>query len=400
MRRLLFVDDEKMVLDGLQRMLRRYRNEWEPTFVTSGNEALAKLSEEHYDVIVTDMRMPGMDGAQLLELVRERHPGVIRIVLSGQCDTVSAVRATPVAHQFLSKPCDPIRLQEVIERSCRCDTIVIDESTRRVITAIGELPPLPRTYGALMDALNDPDTTLEQVGSIVQRDVAVAAKVLQLVNSAFFGLSCEIATVPMAVGYLGFEVLKQLVMTVELFRTFSCDLRAPGFSIDEIQRHSRAVAGIAARLPIPPQQTAATSVAALLHDVGKLVLAVRLKKPFQQALEASLRENRPLYSVEEELTGTNHAHIGAYLLGLWGLPAAVVGAISQHHGAMTAAADGQFDSALAVHIADLLANEADGRFQSCADTILQPGIEQQLSAWKESLPQWREMAAEVVRAED
>jgi putative nucleotidyltransferase with HDIG domain len=229
--------------------------------------------------------------------------------------------------------------------------------------------------------------------------VAVSAKLLQLVNSAFFGMSREIATVPVAVGYLGFEVLKQLVLTVELFCTFSSEWRTPGFSIEEIQRHSHWVAALASRLAIAPQQTAAVSIAALLHDVGKLILAARLRKPFEQALKVSFEENRPLYLVEEELTGTSHAQIGAYLLGLWGLPPAVVEAVSDHHHSLEPAAGGDLDIGRAVHIADLLANEAEALFKSPPEqgSILRARVDSELRDWKDQLPEWRETAAAIVQ---
>lgn len=393
MKRILFVDDEPRVLEGLQRMLRPCRQQWEMTFASSGSAALEILARRAHDVIVTDMRMPEMDGAELLQRVRARYPGMIRIVLSGQFEAEAAMRVVQAAHQFLTKPCDAGKLQEVIERSCQSDQIVFDAATRSLIAAIGELPALPRTYGALVAALNDPQTTLDHVGAIVQHDVAVAAKVLQLVNSAFFGLSCEVSTVSMAVGYLGFEVLKQLVMTVELFRTFPCKQSAAGFSVEQIQRHSRCVAAVAAKLPIPHKLAASTSVAALLHDAGKLILAVRLPEAFEQALEASLAQQRPLYNVEQEMHGTSHAEIGAYLLALWGLPSSIVAAVSRHHHPIPPDAGAGINMDMAVHIADLLVHETEGHRQNCRE------IDVALAAWAEYLPEWREMTHAAVEAE-
>ena len=398
MKRILFVDDEIKILEGLQRMLRPFRKQWDMTFTSCASEALAILAASDYDVIVSDVRMPCMDGAELLESVRERHPGMIRIVLSGTFEMEAAMRAVPVAHQFLSKPCDPEKLQAVIESCFEGGSMVVDSATRRLVAAIGELPAMPGTYAALVRALDDPEASLDQIGAIVESDVAVAAKVLQLVNSAFFGLTHEVATIPMAVGYLGFDVLKQLVVTVELFRTFACERRVAGFSVEEIQRHSRCVAAIAAGFPLPRQQVAATSVAALLHDIGKLVLAVRLPEPFERALEASLRENRPLYVLEEEMTGTSHAEIGAYLLGLWGLPPAVVAAVSRHHRPIRATADQTMDVSLAVYIADMLEHEAAGKPVSLASEG-RDGISMELHEWSEFLPAWRESAEQIVQRE-
>ena len=395
MKRILFVDDERRVLDGLQRMLYPCRKQWDMAFANSGSEALTILAASAYDVIVSDMRMPGMDGAELLGLVRDRYPGMIRIVLSGQFETEAALRAVPVAHQFLTKPCDPGRLRAVIESFYHGDSMVGDGPTRRIIAAIGELPALPNTYAALLDALDDSETSLNRIGAIVESDVAVAAKVLQLVNSAFFGLSHEVASVSTAVGYLGFDVLRQLVITVELFRAFPCKGRLAGFSAEEVQSHSGCVASIAAHLPQPRQQVAATSVAALLHDVGKLILAARFAEEFESALKVSLQENRPLHLVEEELTGTSHAEIGAYLLGLWGLPPIVVAAVSGHHHPSRNTADKTIDVTLAVHIADRLEHEARAKRENPSFEI-GDSLDEDFSDWSELLPEWRETAERVV----
>lgn len=397
MKRILFVDDERRILEGLQRMLRPYRKQWDMAFANSGNEALAMLAAGAYDVIVSDMRMPGMDGAQLLELVRERYPGMVRLVLSGQFGKDAALHAVPVAHQFLMKPCDAGKLQATIERFCEYDSMIADGATRRVVAAIGELPALPSTYAALVHALEDPETSLDQVGALVERDVAVAAKVLQLVNSSFFGLSREVSTIPMAVGYLGFETLTQLVVTVEVFRTFACGPHMAAF-VEEVQRHSRCVAAIAAVLPVARQNAGTTLVAALLHDVGKLIMATRLSGQFETALQASRDRNRPLHTLEEEITGTTHAEIGAYLLALWGLPSAVVTAVSQHHQPVSVTANTALDISLALHLADMLEHEAAGHPEHLSPGALDEFCEDS-PEWAESLPEWRKIAGEIVERE-
>jgi len=393
MRRILFVDDERRILEGLQRMLRPCRRQWEMAFATSGSEALAILEAGPFDVIVSDMRMPNMDGGHLLELVRQRHPGMIRIMLSGQCEIEAAMRAVPVAHQFLSKPCDPEKLRSVIENCFECASTITDFATRGVIASIGELPALPRTYAALVAALDDPKPSAERVSAIVECDLAVTAKLLQLVNSTFFGLAREVTSIPIAVAYLGFDVLKQLVIAMKLFRSFPCERQVAAL-VEQINRHSRCAAAIAAFLPVAAQLAPAVSVAALLHDIGKLVLAVRLPERFERALQASIREHRPMYSIEEEMTGTTHADIGAYLLGLWGLPPAVIAAVSSHHRPVRET-ENEMDLRLAVHIADLLAHEAEHRLLD-PSIACENNIDIELRGWSEMLPIWRQSAAEIV----
>src|SRR5262245_37814840 len=100
MKKILFVDDEPNVLQGLERMLRSMRHEWEMQFAMSGPAALERLAEQTFDVIVSDMRMPGMTGAQLLTEVSQRHPHIVRIILSGQADQEDILRSVGPTHQY------------------------------------------------------------------------------------------------------------------------------------------------------------------------------------------------------------------------------------------------------------------------------------------------------------
>lgn len=387
MKRVLFVDDDRHILDGLQRMLYGRRKEWEMSFVTSGDEALRSLDASNFDVIVTDMRMPALDGATLLEQVQKRHPGVIRIVLSGDCDVKAGIRAVPVAHQFLMKPCNSDVLAATIERLCCCGEILAHEGTRRVVASLGELPALPRTYSALTAALLNADSPLREIGSIIERDVGVAAKVLQLANSAFFGRSREIHTIATAVGFLGIDVLKHLVLGIELFRTFQPNRRLTGFSAESLQLHSARVAAMARHLPLPAKDSQSASMAALLHDSGKLILATQLPDRFEELLRTSRANQVPLYKAEEQAEGATHADIGAYLLAIWGLPAAVVNAVAGHHRPQVY--EGKALSiGLVVHMADLLVNEAEAEADVLGDfwtaKLDQLGLGPELAAWREA----------------
>jgi HD-like signal output (HDOD) protein len=399
MKRILFVDDEPKVLEGLQRMLRPQRKQWEMVFAGGGLEALAILETGPFDVIVTDMRMPAMDGATLLQHVQERFPSVIRVVLSGHVEMEAALRVAPVAHQFLSKPCDPEKLREAIERSCQCTSMVADETVRRVVGAIGKLPSLPSTCATLLAALEDPDIPLTEVGKIIEQDVGMSAKILQLVNSAFFGLLREVGSVAAAVGYLGLDVVKQLALSAHIFRTFHPAHPIAGFSLDAFQAHSRLAARIASRLPAPASLIPAAVVAALLHDAGKLVLAARLPGQFELALRLSREERRPLYAIEEGLIGTGHAEIGAYLLGLWRLPKPIVDAVYLHHHPPAQQSTPELDILACTHIADALAFELAHGLPGDAPLACSLLDERYVAALgvADQIPVWRALAQQAFK---
>ena len=217
MRRVLFVDDELSMLEGLRRMMHAQRHEWEMAFAAGGEAALALMEASPFDVIVSDMGMPGMDGARLLAQVRDRHPQVVRIVLSGEMELSTALRVVPVAHQFLAKPCDAGTLRVAVERACHLRGLLTDDSIRSTVGALRDLPSPPRTYDLLTKALTDPDTSLQALARIVEQDVGTSAKILQLVNSAFFGLANSITNIEHAVIYLGINTLRCLVVSLEVF---------------------------------------------------------------------------------------------------------------------------------------------------------------------------------------
>jgi HD-like signal output (HDOD) protein len=389
MKRILFVDDEPRILESLQRLLHSYSGQWHVAFAQSGDEALSTPGLNEFDVIVTDMRMPGMDGAQLLEQVRDRFPGIVRIVLSGYFDAQAALRAAPVAHQFLLKPCDITKLRDAIERSSEINAILTDEGIRRAVTAVGELPSMPQTWPALVRALEARSASPDEIAAIVQGDVGVAAKVLQLVSSAFSNSAEQVTTVETAVSYLGLDAMKHLVGTVKLSGADRPDERTGAFSMAEFQDHSRLVAAVAARLPVRESVAALCPVAAFLHDVGKLVLASRFPEQFETALIRAAREHRPLYLVEEEMTGTSHAKVGAYLLGLWGLPAEIVFGVSHHHHPDLSVMGGDPGIAEVIYVADALVHECSGSSGAMAGVPAAFATPSQLRVW-------RAMAQDVV----
>lgn len=372
-------------------MFRPQRKHWEMSFVTSGAEALAMLASRPCDVIVTDMRMPGMDGATLLEQVQERYPGVVRIVLSGHVEMEAALRAAPVAHQFLSKPCDAEKLRETIERACDWRAKLTDEGICRVIGAVGRLPSQPATCASLLAAVQDPDTNVGRVVRLIENDVGIAAKVLQLVSSAFFGCRNEVRSIREAVNYLGLETLKQLVLSVEILRTFQ-PMHIRGFALTDFEAHSRLAAGIAAQLPAQKGVASAAVVAALLHDTGKLVLATRLPGQFELALRTAQERAVPLHTVEEDLLGTGHAEVGAYLLDLWGLPEDIVEAVLKHHRPVASLPSGhELTIPTVTYLANALANELRGSVPGDgspsfplmdADYVAGLGMTEQLPAWR------------------
>ena len=328
MTHILFVDDEPRILQGLRQSLWAKRKVWQMAFVESGVDALAHLERTQCQAVVSDMRMPGMDGSELLRRVRIIQPDAFRVVLSGQMDESAAVRAAATAHRFLAKPCDPALLLSTLTYGVELQAQLASEGMRACVGGASELPSPPATARALNRALEDEFMTLQDITSIVERDAAVAVKVLKLVNSAYFGLGRRVVSIEQAVRQLGLRSLRSLVMAHALFQ----ELAGPNAPLlEQEQARSLMAAQYARRFRLSSRESEVASTAALLHNVGTLVLMLRAPDAFRSALEHAAEHHVSMAEAERAVIGVTHAEVGAYLLRLWGLPEEVVEAVGVHH---------------------------------------------------------------------
>jgi HD-like signal output (HDOD) protein len=306
-----------------------------------------------------------MDGATLLGHIRDRYPSTARVILSGYSEDALARRAVPVAHRFLAKPSNASELHSVIERITSLQEVLGTPEIRKIVGAVGELPSLSTTYARLTDAVRDPESSTNTVADIIEEDIAMSAKVLQLVNSAFFGLAQQVTSMQNAVSYLGLETIKNLALASEAFRVFVPDKRIPHSVCESMQDHAQRVASIACALPVEHNVRDVTILAALLHDIGSLFLASVMPDEFCAVRDLVRESGCKTYEAEEKLLGTTHAEIGAYLLGLWAIPNLTVEAIAHHHHPNRVPCT-SFDSIVAVYLADYLAHELEAYPQGAA----------------------------------
>ena len=334
MKRLLFVDDEPRVLQGLQRQLRPMRDEWDMAFVDGGKQALEFMAANSVDIIVSDMVMPGMDGVQLLTEVLKRHPQTVRIVLSGHADREGVMRLVGTAHQYLSKPCDSEELRQAVIRAFALRDLLDNERLKELTARIKHLPTLPVLYQRLNEELARDCPSIEKAGEIISRDIGMTAKILQLVNSAFFGLAQPLNSPADAALYLGLNTLRSLVLSLEIFSQYDQKNGAP-FSLEALTRHSWTTAVMARVIAKAENQEQRTIdqcfLAGLLHDVGQLVLLSGMPEEYAAIVAKAKRENVPVWEVEEQAFSATHADVGAYLLALWGLPNPIIEAVALHH---------------------------------------------------------------------
>lgn len=394
-KRILFVDDEANILDGLRRMLRPQRLEWDMNFAASGQDALSALSEQHYDAVVSDMRMPGMDGAELLAQVQHQYPHIVRIILSGQSDQEAILRSVAPSHRYLAKPCDAQLIKSVLVQSFALRDLLNRDELRSVVAGMDHLPTLPSLYEKLVEMLQSEQTSVHDVGELVASDPVMASEILRLVNSAYFGIGRRITNPSQATTYLGLETIRDLVLAVGLFTQLDAG-STKNFSLEQLWNHCLAVCGFAKRIAthecMPKSIIEDACLAGLVHDLGVLVFATSLPEEFSKARELELNGEIDPNVAEREIFGATHAEVGAYMLGLWGIPETVVAAVAFHH-VPTLYPHQEMQPLTVVHVSDACAVDTSprGGVFSCG-----PLDHQYINnlGYAERLPEWQSLCGD------
>ena len=386
--RALFVDDDPAVLGGLKRMLRSIRNEIESEFVDNGSEALTRMQSDGYDVVITDIRMPGMSGIEMLEAVSEEHPDMARIILSGYSDKADTLRATGLAHQYLAKPCDAAGLRTAILRSVRMREELADPELRRLAGGARTLPSVPDLYHRINTELVSDDPSAARIGEIIAQDPAMSLKILQIVNSSFFGLRREVSDIGQATALLGLDTISSLVLAAGVFSTGPSDAVSAAM-VSHVYESSLEIASIAKRIAQAAGAERAvveeSYLAGLIQDIGILALASNWPSRWRQVDRSHMELS------EQSIFGTTHAAFGAYIASLWGLPDSLVEAIRYHTAGADAPVGDQFDSLVALLVARAFANNESDLDRVAADTrFLEPmGLASSLGAWLDAVIEMR-----------
>jgi putative nucleotidyltransferase with HDIG domain len=377
--RIVFVDDELDILQAMARSFHGMRNEWNMEFQSSGAAALESLAKAPADVIVSDMRMPGMDGWQLLAEVKRLYPQTVRLVLSGHADPSSVMLAVGTAQLYLAKPCEIGSLKAAIVQTQMLRQLLSSDRLALLVGDVGMLPSAPTAFQAILLCLQNPAASLTDAAQIIGRDVAMTANIMKLVNSAFFGSRRPITTIDRAVAYLGMDTLGALVLGHSVFQS-GVATGIEGFSLEQLWQHSEQTAAAARAIALSENWSAAKAdeafLAGVLHDVGKVVFATNA---------AARPSDRSAAEIVAQMEA-RHAEVGAYLLGLWGFPNSIVEAVAFHHTPKRTSEEG-FGLSGIVHVADRLVHLRSENRALSIDTGLQPeyleglGLEQCLPKW-------------------
>ncbi|MGB0697042.1 MAG: response regulator [Rhodospirillaceae bacterium] len=340
---ILFLDDDHKILDGLRRSLRRRRGVWDLLFFDKAAEALAHIRDHAVDVVVSDMRLPGHDGAAVLEEVRRRRPEAARIILSGYAEDDAVLRTVGPAHQYLAKPCEPAVLDAVIERALSLRRFLGTKELQGLASGLQALPSPPDVYTRLLAQLDNPRSAGRDFAAIIAEDPALTAQTLKVTNTAYFALPQQVDNLQHAVALLGVETLRALAMVNGYFHCFDgppSQLRR----VETLRDHSLAI-GLGAHAIATAEATrnaktngTANAVAecarcaGVLSQIGSLAMMVVWPERFAEALAMVEQGDAPnRVAAERAIYGAAHPEIGGYMLGLWGFTDPVVEAVAYHH---------------------------------------------------------------------
>ncbi len=381
-----------MLLEMYRLVFEQDQDKWDIQFAPGAKEALAMMQEQPFDVVVSDMRMPGMSGADLFQEVMKLYPKSSRLIMSGYADQEQIAKCLGATHQFIAKPFDIKLLKSTIWRVCALDGWMLDEKLRTVVAQLYSVPSLPSLYFRIMDALNSPDAGVDTIGAIVAKDPAMTAKILQLVNSAFFGIARKVSNAMEAVQYLGVGRVRSLVLSLHVFTCFD-HMKIKNFSIERVWGHSMATGMLAQKIAkmekAGREEQDEAYVAGMLHDIGKVMLASSFADQYAQAVSIATERKIPMLEAEREIFGVTHAEVGAYLLGLWGLPISIVEAVALHNVPVSSAIKA-FSPLTAVHAASVFENEIsdNGTGAPCAkiddEYIGEIGLADRVEEWRDT----------------
>lgn len=312
-----FVDDDSRVLDGLRRSLRKSEVDLDCHFYISGAELLSDFDQKSFDVVVSDMRMPVMNGAEVLLAVKERSPACLRIILSGYAEDQLVIESLNAAHQYIAKPADADTIKSCIERCVRVKNFLENDQCRARLASIESVPTLPEIYRELMHEISSGTASLQSIGKVVEKDVALSANVLKLVNSAFFALVNHVESAGQAVAIIGTDTIKNLALSSGVF--------VSGVGTTEVRQRAAALnkSGLEIGLLVSKMAGCCKNLDARSKDHAQIA-----------GMMLGLGELLSLLIVDEansaETSSVSFEELGSYLLGIWSMPFPVVEAVRWH----------------------------------------------------------------------
>jgi HD-like signal output (HDOD) protein/CheY-like chemotaxis protein len=392
---ILFVDDNENVINGIQRQLRSFRQQWQLFFANSGQQALDLMSKQTIDLVITDMMMPRMDGAELLKEINRLYPNTVRMILSGYADESALKTAMEVAHQYLSKPCSAEVLREVISQVFKIQSCISNPSLVAGIGDLHQLPSLPKIYHELNKAMKDENVTVNELADIFSRDMVLSAKLLHLINSPYFGMNRVISNITEAINLIGVKKLNNLVLSAHVKTAFPVTNPQLAGYFEYIWEDAGRVSELAKQIAIAENQfddrPDQAFLGGLLHNMGLLIFLSKNEDKLRSLLTEVKTSKKSISELEKTIFGYTRSEAAAYVLSLWKIPPRIIEAILLQNAPNESDYEG-VNALTAVHAAAcLLSPENPTEYQKLFKMELDTAYLQRLGLL-EKVPVWQTLA--------
>ena len=380
-KQVLVVSDDMPSVTWIRELFAGAQHPWQLSHAADARAALTALARApEIGVLLYDKRL--QHAAELVTDVKSRFPHIVRLAFSANPRAAQLALSCPPGLENVFEDCEPRELPLLVERVAALCNLVEADAVQRVVRRLDRLPPLAATYSGLCALVSRPNVELPELVGALEADPIMTLKVLQLVNSAFFGLGRRIESIEQAAKFLGFELLKGLILTAHVGGAF--DGTVEGFDAARFQRYSMHVARLAKHFAAPWGLEREALTVGMLLDVGELVFALQCPAEFATVSKRVAFTGEALNAVELEVLGVGHAEVGACLLANWGIPFSIVECVAFHH-RPSAVVGNQLELLTAVHVADALAGIVLNREpEDSLDKafLARSGMAAELPAWR------------------
>lgn len=323
---IMFVDDEKQLLRALDRLFVDSR--YETVLMDSGEEALAFMEHTPVNLVVSDIRMPGINGFDFLRQVKEKYPATMRVALSGYTDSRAIYKALEenVAKMYMFKPWDNRELLSTIEKMFQLEEVFTDKKIMDLINNLDDLPTIPALYSKIKTMIQE-DEDVEKIATLIEADQASSAKILRIANSAFYG--AKTGSISQAIMYIGLANIKSILLSNAVF-----NVKGPMKDrVQHLWRNAALTNKMTNHLFFKITGKKIPNVfasAGLLHNVGMVVLISKFCNVWDEIVKSGIVSNMECSEIGKRILGVSHEELGGYLLNWWELPLPIVESALYH----------------------------------------------------------------------
>lgn len=381
LRKVLLLEDERRIIEEMNQQFARAPHNWDLAQAGDSASAWQHFVDGPVDIIIARITAADENGAGFWRRLIEASPQTVRLAIaSSRLEPIRAAESLQYTHQCLSEDIRADLLIKGIDFVVYLQNRLANLRLEAEIGGLLSLQALPDNYIGIIKELQSPEPSVKKISGLIQQDMAMTARVLQLVNSAFFSLPNRVAKVDQAVSLLGISTIRSMLVSMQLFSVFEGG-PVPKRHAEQVWEHSVKVAGlareIAAREGASDRDQENALLAGMLHDIGKLIL---FKLPeYREALTARIRAGiNDEYSLEKELYGSTHAEAGGYLIGIWGINSTVAEIVAHHHKPAESRSMTGFTPLTAVHAADFIIhnrNQPSGAVKPALDESYMESLE-------------------------